>query len=968
MENKVTGEYVLTLKNIYRMLTKFDFMGHSYPPLPPTGMHGQTLVRFWRELFARALPEGFDLSLFDSENGRSRSLTKLLNHSGTGKLADKWFGELSELNGEELLLNLTQAWMDTLTGYDYNSDTLTVRLNRYLEALLCAGELEKAENEQLFRNLQTSLVSSREATALFRHALALGLLSIYALYSNRLKDIMLDKIRMTADLGISELYLRGLHSTDARIISKRDCLLCIQPLEKGRYFGNQEALDQMAEVLVNGSGKLLITGLGGIGKTEFARQLLQKLKAMRIYKRIAFVQYETDLTISFLLAFEALNQVSATQRAEKAREILEKADEGRTLLLIDNLDNSPADDKDINKLCTFGCDIVITTRLTELDGFTSFKLNGLSTVDAVSLFMSIAPDASKQFEAVQGICNLVYGHPLAIGLFANLCKMRFWPAERLLDRLKQSGIKGLTFIRQAVSVSIPNVLSETFDMSHISDQQNKLLRLMSILPLVYRLPDQLFVYAQDVFSNADDLTDACCILSDLGWLMRSNEGFAIHPLIAQMIRLRKFGTDEFPVLWNRICQSGLDQTNIRELISVVLSLPTLRLENIRAAILLEKRIAFIPYLHLPDTLYELTENFLKNEAHETCDDADFLVALCYRDLVVKGNIEAFTQRLTSLISDHHLLLSMHDKAPVYSLLENGAYIPDTQFRKLISEAFTVIRPSEDNTDRLISHLISLGEYQRVALNKAQLALDSLNQAEQLLQSQNESGTQRCANLYYRKACCLLDLSQNARAADCLGACIEIMSELGNRDDSVNMMSTRNTYALALMRSGDSHKAMEQFQMLDRIYKEQKRDNQTPYASLQNNIAMLMYDMGMYKEAESCIKTALRIDQMHEQSQNIPVHQRNAAQILTRLNRPEEAMAYAEQAIHSHEKYYGNDSYKTCYARAIYALALAHNGRAEEAMEAINSALPVLIKELGEEHLFTKSAMECRAEIEALMKK
>ena len=355
MESKAANEHVLTLKNIYRMLTKFDYMNHSYPPLSPMAMKGQTLVRFWRELFTLGLPEGIDLSLFDSESGRSRSLTKVLNRTGTERLADKWFMSLSASSGEELLLSMTRAWQDTLTGHDYNSGALNVRLNSFLEALSASGELGREENENLFLNLRISLDESAGAPTLFRHALALSLLSVFALYGNRLKDTMLDRIRMTADRGMNDLYRRSLHSdAEAQVISRRDCLLCVQPLAQDRYFGNDAALESSMDVFVGGGGKLLICGLGGIGKTEFARQLLQRLRASGLYRRIAFVQYETDLNTSFALAFDALDGLSVSQRIEKTRDILEKNDGGRTLLLIDNLDNSPADDSDIAKLSTFG--------------------------------------------------------------------------------------------------------------------------------------------------------------------------------------------------------------------------------------------------------------------------------------------------------------------------------------------------------------------------------------------------------------------------------------------------------------------------------------------------------------------------------------------------------------------------------------------------------------------------------------
>ena len=110
-------------------------------------------------------------------------------------------------------------------------------------------------------------------------------------------------------------------------------------------------------------GKLMLCGVGGCGKTELLRQALRLVEEQGTYARIACVQYEQSLARSYFSCFPQLQEKGLEGIAAAVRTMLEKREEGRTLLVIDNMDTPPEEDEDAALLSWYGCDVIITSRL-----------------------------------------------------------------------------------------------------------------------------------------------------------------------------------------------------------------------------------------------------------------------------------------------------------------------------------------------------------------------------------------------------------------------------------------------------------------------------------------------------------------------------------------------------------------------------------------------------------------------------
>lgn len=127
--------YHICLKNVYRVLTRYNYPEYLDIPFPAGQLKKLTLVSFWRFVFFSAFPKGADLQIFDITQGRSRSLTKLLNGTEGPRFRMKWFQALSPSLSPELINALTLFFHQFLKQNYCRPDQLLHRLEKYWRVL-----------------------------------------------------------------------------------------------------------------------------------------------------------------------------------------------------------------------------------------------------------------------------------------------------------------------------------------------------------------------------------------------------------------------------------------------------------------------------------------------------------------------------------------------------------------------------------------------------------------------------------------------------------------------------------------------------------------------------------------------------------------------------------------------------------------------------------------------------------------
>ena len=148
----------------------------------------------------------------------------------------------------------------------------------------------------MFENLQ----KSRETLPrTFVDMLTLSWLVLLAFYGPEIGSRELLDFCQAQEHSAQALYLLSSHVTFGRRVplsmTGRNCELCRQGLSKDEYVMDAAScLPQLTDAIRQG-GKIAVTGMGGIGKTEMTRQALAVLAKEELFSRMAWVQYENSL-------------------------------------------------------------------------------------------------------------------------------------------------------------------------------------------------------------------------------------------------------------------------------------------------------------------------------------------------------------------------------------------------------------------------------------------------------------------------------------------------------------------------------------------------------------------------------------------------------------------------------------------------------------------------------------------------
>lgn len=538
MESGANTKEVLTPKNVYRFLT--DNLPGLYPHgvIPVAERKGLTLVKFWAQVLDGIIPPEWHASLFGGTQ-RSRRLSDMMNRTGVQPLPPKLQQEMNALLSGETLIRLSQQVQDFLRSAHYDADALTRALPDFVRMMMENEECMKPEHEQVFENLQ----QSRETLPrTFVDMLTLSWLVLLAFYGPEMGCRELLDYCQAQEHSAQALYLLSSHVTFGRRVplsmTGRNCELCRQGLSKDEYVMDAAScLPQLTDAIRQG-GKIAVTGMGGIGKTEMTRQALALLAKEELFSRMAWVQYENSLASSLRMAFDGLDGVAEENVLSTVREKLEAPYQGRTLLLIDSVDMPPEADEGLREIEHWGCDVLVTTRFPLGDGFRNIAVPLLSEEASRALFVQHDPYlksmGSAETEALHQVLSRVAGHPLAIILLAHLAKMKRWTMAQLLEELDRISPEGLRLAGGKFS-AIAQKIAQMVSTDALTDRERQVLAVFATFP-AWTIPVRDALTLLRDFGTEDELLSALETAADYGLLTSNWRGYAMHPVLAESFR------------------------------------------------------------------------------------------------------------------------------------------------------------------------------------------------------------------------------------------------------------------------------------------------------------------------------------------------------------------------------------------------------------------------------------------------
>lgn len=536
---------ILSLKNLYMLLMTEDFPIYSESVIGRIDRKGLTMLRFWHSQLVeafRCLPCG--RMIWRNTGKRNRYTSYLCNRNAEIKTYSEYARELAQQVSVPTLLSQIGRFSEFLSGRKYKHDILLRRIREYLRLIEVedprvtpeiAGQIRTATEDPGF-----SAHGNRER--LFHGAYLLTMLMLYAAAGEAMDDSALcvlrnEKYRLDA-LWQAYSQPQNEQHQPVTFLSVHSPLLQDDPKSHAGFFGREEDLFDLSELIAAG-GKCLITGIGGIGKTALLKQLLWRCCTNRLADKLALVSGEDGIRESFVHAFPGFQRQDPSEVFPQILHLLEReAQTGKLLLLIDDFPTTDEDTEDITALSKLPCAVIITSRRESLAGFTSLRLAspGLSTSALIFRDNYGLPLKNEDRIALQELLqDETLRHPLTLRLLSRAARSKGWSITQLTEQMHK-GFSTLSWQERDRTIRLSTVYRQLYALSQIHPTCQNLAELFTLLPRDSYSPEFLGTHFTNLTDDPETLTQKLGTLVSGGWLERTGDGYAMHPLIAQCLR------------------------------------------------------------------------------------------------------------------------------------------------------------------------------------------------------------------------------------------------------------------------------------------------------------------------------------------------------------------------------------------------------------------------------------------------
>lgn len=208
---------------------------------------------------------------------------------------------------------------------------------------------------------------------------------------------------------------------------------CDVPKVCPHFCGRESELQKLHDLLTE-NGKVFISGIAGMGKTELAKAYAKAHK--KDYTNILFLNYRGSLAETIAAPVFAGDGGLMTFSERYANHLrLLKTLSYSTLIIIDGFDTVAAEEPELAEIMRLRCLVLFTTR-SSFENSAVLNLAELSEENALFLFSAFFSRAEMERETVAEIIRTIHSHTLAIELAARLLQRSFIKPSELLEKLK----------------------------------------------------------------------------------------------------------------------------------------------------------------------------------------------------------------------------------------------------------------------------------------------------------------------------------------------------------------------------------------------------------------------------------------------------------------------------------------------------------------------------------------------------
>lgn len=327
---------------------------------------------------------------------------------------------------------------------------------------------------------------------------------------------------------------------------------------KNFFIGRTRELEDMPKAL-HGNRSLVLCGMGGIGKSELAKNYAERHLDSGDYDTVLFVPYSAswsetianDSAISIDNIYKEVTE-SPTNYAYRKLKQMKALCNSRTLLIIDDLDEFQFDGEEARiweVVQGLNCPILITSRLNSWEalGKNCMPIVSLAEDDALGLFQRWCDCKldHRESAAAKQIIKFLGHHPLAVELTAKYTAASDYTPSEVYAKLTAEGVHALEAEPVYVEKDGLQLYQSGFTLVRtvlrlveLSALETGILRAAALFP-----PEGIDRRGLKVLCGLQDNREINRLI-DYGWLSIQDKQVAIHPLVADVVLANGLSEEE----------------------------------------------------------------------------------------------------------------------------------------------------------------------------------------------------------------------------------------------------------------------------------------------------------------------------------------------------------------------------------------------------------------------------------------
>lgn len=297
------------------------------------------------------------------------------------------------------------------------------------------------------------------------------------------------------------------------------------PPKNENFIGRKKDLEALEKTLANDSVTFIVNGIGGVGKSELANEYFHRNKHK--YKNLAFIEIPKESSNIEALFFTKFKETLFLGNDATLESIIKRLQglPSKNLLLVDNLERK--EDFEKIKALNVNFDLLITTRISNIDAKNQLNLETLTPEDAKELFLSLY-DKDKN---IDDILQYLDNHPLFINLIAKSLHQGYITLEELRETIQNHSIAKIDATNDK---TFKEHLQDTFDRQFAKESDDELKTLLQYLSIFPSIEIEFSIFEKSL--ALDKLRVKLQKLVDRGWLIKKEESYKLHQIIKTFLQ------------------------------------------------------------------------------------------------------------------------------------------------------------------------------------------------------------------------------------------------------------------------------------------------------------------------------------------------------------------------------------------------------------------------------------------------